>query len=58
MRVMNQLKARFSARIAGEYWLGNINLIYPGASLGVIEVDPDVTDPDSDYVPLMRRCIR
>lgn len=44
---MNQLKARFSARIAGEYWLGNINLIYPGASLGVIEVDPDVTDPDS-----------
>jgi diguanylate cyclase len=44
---MNQLKTRFSARIAGEYWLGNINLIYPGASLGVIEVDPDVTDPDS-----------
>lgn len=41
------LRTRLSARIAGEYWLGSISIIYPGASLGVIEVDPGVTDPDS-----------
>ncbi|BDS25198.1 diguanylate cyclase [Enterobacter asburiae] len=41
------LRTRLSACIAGEYWLGNVNLIYPGASVGVIEVDPRVTDPDS-----------
>lgn len=41
------LRTRLCARIAGEYWLGSISIIYPGASLGVIEVDPGVTDPDS-----------
>ena len=41
------LKTSLSACIAGEYWLGSVNLIYPGASVGVIEVDPRVTDPDS-----------
>jgi diguanylate cyclase len=41
------LRTRLSACIAGEYWLGSVNLIYPGASLGVIEVDPGVTDPDT-----------
>ncbi|NIH43084.1 sensor domain-containing diguanylate cyclase [Enterobacter asburiae] len=44
---INLLRTRLSARIAGEYWLGTISIIYPGASLGVIEVDPGVTDPDS-----------
>jgi diguanylate cyclase len=41
------LKTRLSACIAGEYWLGSVHIIYPGASFGVIEVDPAVTDPDS-----------
>lgn len=41
------LKTRLSACIAGEYWLGSVHIIYPGASLGVIEVDPGITDPDS-----------
>lgn len=44
---INLLRTRLSARITGEYWLGTISIIYPGASLGVIEVDPGVTDPDS-----------
>lgn len=44
---INLLKTRLDARIAGEYWLGSVNIIYPGASFGVIEVDPTVTDPDS-----------
>jgi len=44
---LNMLKTRLSARIAGEYWLGNIQIVYPGASLGVIEVDPSSTDADS-----------
>lgn len=41
------LKTRLSACIAGEYWLGSVHIIYPGASFGVIEVDPAATDPDS-----------
>jgi diguanylate cyclase len=41
------LKTRISARIAGEYWLGNVHIVYPGASLGVVEVDPSSTDADS-----------
>lgn len=41
------LKTRISARIAGEYCLGNVHIFYPGASLGVIEVDPTQTDADS-----------
>lgn len=44
---LNLLKTRLSARIAGEYWLGEVHLIYPGASLGVIAVDPASTDADS-----------
>lgn len=44
---INQLKTRLNACIAGEYWLGSVHIIYPGASIGVIEVDPDVADPDS-----------
>lgn len=41
------LKTQIGARIAGDYWLGDIHLIYPGASLGVIEVDPHQTDAES-----------
>lgn len=54
---INLLKTRLDARIAGEYWLGSVNIIYHGASFGVIEVDPTVTDPTVRYARLMSRCI-
>lgn len=41
------LKTRLSACIAGEYRLDNVDIVYPGASLGVIAVDPAKTDADS-----------
>ncbi|MEG1212404.1 MAG: sensor domain-containing diguanylate cyclase [Leclercia sp.] len=41
------LKTQLSAQIAGEYWLGDVQIVYPGASLGVIEVDPTAFDADS-----------
>ncbi|WP_368541364.1 sensor domain-containing diguanylate cyclase [Enterobacter soli] len=44
---INLLKTRIGAIIAGEYWLGNVRIFYPGASLGVVEVDPTTTDADS-----------
>ncbi|MEH0885655.1 diguanylate cyclase [Enterobacter sp. UNJFSC 003] len=44
---INVLKTRISACIAGEYWLGNVHIIYPGASLGVIEIDPANIDADA-----------
>jgi len=44
---INLLKTRLNARIAGEYWLGQVHIAYPGASLGVVEVDPASTDADS-----------
>ena len=44
---LSLLKTQINARIAGEYWLGNVHIVYPGASLGVIEVDPLSTDADS-----------
>lgn len=43
---LNLLKTRLSACIAGDYWLGDVHIVYPGASLGVIEVDPSTTDAD------------
>lgn len=44
---INVIKTQISASIAGEYWLGNVHLIYPGASLGVVAVDPTSIDADS-----------
>ncbi|PCM81456.1 sensor domain-containing diguanylate cyclase [Enterobacter cloacae] len=44
---INQLKTRLRARIAGHYGLDSVNIVYPGASLGIIDVDPAVTDEDS-----------
>lgn len=44
---VNLLKTRLSARIAGEYWLGQVHIVYPGASLGIVEVDPASTDADN-----------
>lgn len=34
-------------QIRGEYHLGDVDLYYPGASLGIVEVDPETTDADS-----------
>lgn len=44
---LNLLKSRIGACIAGEYWLGSVHIVYPGASLGVVDVDPATTDADS-----------
>ncbi|MCW2095441.1 MULTISPECIES: sensor domain-containing diguanylate cyclase [Lelliottia] len=44
---INILRTQLGASIAGEYWLGNVHLVYPGASLGVVAVDPASTDADS-----------
>ncbi|MEB6378859.1 sensor domain-containing diguanylate cyclase [Leclercia adecarboxylata] len=44
---LTMLRTQLSAQIAGEYWLGDVHLVYPGASLGVIEVDPAKLDADS-----------
>ncbi|MEL2244042.1 sensor domain-containing diguanylate cyclase [Leclercia adecarboxylata] len=44
LTVMN---TQLSAQIAGEYWLGDVHIVYPGASIGVIEVDPAQLDADS-----------
>ncbi|MBZ0057538.1 MULTISPECIES: sensor domain-containing diguanylate cyclase [unclassified Leclercia] len=41
------MKTQLSAQIAGEYWLGDVHIVYPGASIGVIEVDPAQLDADS-----------
>jgi len=41
------LRGRIEQQIRGEYRLGDINLFYPGASLGIVEVDPETTDADS-----------
>ncbi|EPM2223421.1 GGDEF domain-containing protein, partial [Escherichia albertii] len=38
------LRGRIEQQIRGEYRLGDINLFYPGASLGIVEVDPETTD--------------
>ena len=41
------LRERIQQQIRGEYHLGDIELFYPGASLGIVEVDPETTDADS-----------
>ncbi|MDV0931411.1 hypothetical protein RZP59_26300, partial [Citrobacter freundii] len=37
-------KAQLQQQICGDYHLGDIHLFYPGASLGVVEIDPLETD--------------
>ncbi|MCU3486506.1 sensor domain-containing diguanylate cyclase [Enterobacter hormaechei subsp. steigerwaltii] len=44
---VNAIKTRLNGLIAGEYGLGNATILYPGASLGVVIVDPHRTDEDS-----------
>ena len=41
---MQRVKDQLQQQLCGDYQLGTIRLFYPGASLGVIEVDPRETD--------------
>ncbi|MDF3008218.1 MAG: sensor diguanylate cyclase [Enterobacter kobei] len=45
--LLQKIKGNIHARIAGEYALGGTQIYYPGASVGVIEVDPHYSDPDA-----------
>lgn len=44
---LQALKIRIQQQIRGKYQLGKIHLDYPGASIGVVVVDPVTTDSDS-----------
>lgn len=44
---ISSLRERIQQQIRGEYHLGDVDLYYPGASLGIVEVDPETTDADS-----------
>ncbi|MBJ3590909.1 sensor domain-containing diguanylate cyclase [Salmonella enterica subsp. enterica serovar Saintpaul] len=41
---LHNVKGRLQQHIRGDYYLGNTQLYYPGASLGVVEVDPREID--------------
>lgn len=41
---LHNVKDRLQQHIRGDYYLGSIQLYYPGASLGVVEVDPREID--------------
>ena len=45
--LISSLRERIQQQIRGEYHLGDVDLYYPGASLGIVEVDPETTDADS-----------
>ena len=45
--VRNPTQYCIQQQIRGEYHLGDVDLYYPGASLGIVEVDPETTDADS-----------
>lgn len=38
---ISSLRERIQQQIRGEYHLGDVDLYYPGASLGIVEVDPE-----------------
>lgn len=44
---ISSLRERIQQQIRGEYHLDDVDLYYPGASLGIVEVDPETTDADS-----------
>uniref|UniRef100_UPI003CF3AD24 diguanylate cyclase domain-containing protein n=1 Tax=Pseudomonas aeruginosa TaxID=287 RepID=UPI003CF3AD24 len=44
---ISSLRERIQQQIRGEYHLADVDLYYPGASLGIVEVDPETTDADS-----------
>ena len=41
---LQKVKNQLQQRICGDYHLGSVHLFYPGASLGVVEIDPHETD--------------
>ena len=41
---LQQVKNQLQQQICGDYHLGDIHLFYPGASLGVVEINPLETD--------------
>ena len=41
---LQRVKDHLRQQICGDYHLGNIQLFYPGASLGVVEIDPQETN--------------
>ena len=47
MAQIDTLKTQIGGCITGEYGLGDIHLEYPGASIGIVAVDPRETDADS-----------
>lgn len=47
LNLRQQMKMRIQQQIRGEYYLPDAAFYYPGASMGVLEVDPSITDIDS-----------
>ncbi len=41
---LQQVKNQLQLQICGDYHLGDIHLFYPGASLGIVEINPLETD--------------
>ncbi|MDT1507636.1 diguanylate cyclase, partial [Escherichia coli] len=37
----------YTKSVSWHHYLGDVDLYYPGASLGIVEVDPETTDADS-----------
>lgn len=44
---LSSLKQNLHKCLTGEYRLGSVNIFYPGASFGVVEINPDSIDADS-----------
>ena len=44
---LSSLKQNLHKCLTGEYRLGSVNIFYPGASIGVVEINPDSIDADS-----------
>lgn len=44
---LNSLKRNLQKCLTGEYQLGTVKIFYPGASIGVVEINPEDVDADS-----------
>lgn len=44
---LSSLKQNLHKCLTGEYKLGSVRIFYPGASIGVVEINPEKTDADS-----------
>lgn len=44
---LSSLKQNLHKCLTGEYRLGSVRIFYPGASIGVVEINPDNIDADS-----------